>query len=177
MRRAVSARATEVRHSGTQSVRCDPGCFADQAVWDLVLGLWIFALWAQVCHLLFPNPVENPAVQSPPPQDITFACTHCASALVVNAGAAGMTLPCQRCGKPTVVPDIRPIGAKPPSESAESGARVGELRRQLKENESQRTEITGYINQLSIQLHRWQLRLQTLEERRQQLDTELRSLK
>jgi hypothetical protein len=47
------------------------------------------------------------------------------------------------------------------------------LRRQLKENESQRTEVTGYINQLSIQLHRWQLRLQTLEERRKQLENDL----
>jgi hypothetical protein len=47
----------------------------------------------------------------------------------------------------------------------------------LKENESQRTEITGYINQLNIQLHRWQLRLQTLNERKQQLEAELASQK
>ena len=33
---------------------------------------------------------------------------------------------------------------------------MAELRRHLRENESQRTEIKGYINQLSIQLHRWQ---------------------
>jgi hypothetical protein len=43
----------------------------------------------------------------------------------------------------------------------------------LKENESQRTEITGYINQLSIQLHRWQLRLTSLNERQQKLQAEL----
>ena len=54
--------------------------------------------------------------------------------------------------------------------------RVTELRRQLKENESQRTEITGYINQASIQLHRWQLRLQNLNERKQKLDAELAAL-
>lgn len=59
--------------------------------------------------------------------------------------------------------------------TAQPGDRTAELRRQLKENESQRTEVTGYINQLSIQLHRWQLRLQTLEERRQQLENELHS--
>ena len=57
--------------------------------------------------------------------------------------------------------------------SPEPNSKVGELRRQLKENESQRTEVTGYINQLSIQLHRWQLRLQTLEERRKQLENDL----
>jgi hypothetical protein len=43
----------------------------------------------------------------------------------------------------------------------------------LSENESQRTEVTGYINQLSIQLHRWQLRMQTLNQRKQELEGEL----
>jgi hypothetical protein len=125
-----------------------------------------------------------------PSKDITFACSHCASPLVVDAAAAGMTLPCQRCGKPTLVPKIslidrgravsEPNNKGGPGSVGQSGSvgpsgsdRVAELRRQLKENESQRTEVTGYINQLSIQLHRWQLRLQTLEERRQQLDSDL----
>jgi chromosome segregation ATPase len=48
------------------------------------------------------------------------------------------------------------------------------VQRKLKENESQRTEVTGYINQLSIQLHRWKLRLQTLNERKTELEEELR---
>ncbi len=54
--------------------------------------------------------------------------------------------------------------------------RVAELQRHLKENESQRTEVIGYINQLSIQLHRWQLRLQKLSERQQDLTRELSDL-
>jgi len=82
-----------------------------------------------------------------------------------------MTLPCQRCGKPTEVPAI-PVHE---TLSAKAEAQVADLRRQLKENESQRTEITGYINQLSIQLHRWQLRLQTLNERREELEKQLRA--
>jgi len=78
-----------------------------------------------------------------------------------------MTLNCQKCGNPTTVPH-------PTLEAAtESSPKLSELQHQLKENESQRTEITGYINQLSIQLHRWQLRLQTLKERQQKLETEL----
>lgn len=48
-----------------------------------------------------------------------------------------------------------------------------ELRGKLKENESQRAEVTGHINQLTIQLHRWQLRLQTLDERKAQLEKDL----
>lgn len=106
------------------------------------------------------------------PGDILFKCEHCHIALVVENSAAGMTLDCQRCGKPTRVPD--PCAAPPPAESA--AMRRAELQRHLKENESQRTEINGYINQLSIQLHRWQLRLQTLNERNKQLADEMSGL-
>ncbi len=102
--------------------------------------------------------------------DIVFECTHCSASFVVDAAAAGLTLDCQKCGKPTTVPN--------PTLEAAAGntARISDLQHQLKENESQRTEITGYINQLSIQLHRWQLRLQTLKEREQKLQTELAAI-
>jgi transcription elongation factor Elf1 len=103
------------------------------------------------------------------PPDITFACVHCSSPLVVDAAAEGMTLDCQKCGKPTLVPAISKQG----DSEGKMRARLADVQRQIKENESQRTEITGYINQLSIQLHRWQLRLQTLNERRQDLEKEL----
>jgi len=99
--------------------------------------------------------------------DIIFACSHCATSLVVDAAAAGMTLDCQNCGKPTTVPKASV------ETTAQNAARISDLQRQLKENESQRTEITSYINQLSIQLHRWQLRLQSLNERQQKLEAEL----
>jgi TolA-binding protein len=99
--------------------------------------------------------------------DIVFACTHCSASFVVDSAAAGLTLDCQKCGKPTTVPNPALEAA------AENSARISDLQHQLKENESQRTEITGYINQLSIQLHRWQLRLQTLKERQQKLEAEL----
>ena len=102
--------------------------------------------------------------------DIVFACTHCSASFVVDAAAAGLTLDCQKCGKPTTVPNPALEAA------AENSSRISDLQHQLKENESQRTEITGYINQLSIQLHRWQLRLQTLKEREQKLQTELAAI-
>ena len=78
-----------------------------------------------------------------------------------------MTLNCQRCGKPTLVPMVSASATSAPQD-------LTDLQRKLKENESQRTEITGYINQLSIQLHRWKLRLQTLNERKTELEEELR---
>ncbi|HEV8184720.1 MAG TPA: hypothetical protein VGP40_02115 [Chthoniobacterales bacterium] len=100
--------------------------------------------------------------------DIVFACTHCARSYVVDAAAAGITLQCQSCGKPTTVPQASQIVA-----AATNALLISDLQHQLKENESQRTEITSYINQLSIQLHRWQLRLKSLNERQQKLQTEL----
>lgn len=101
--------------------------------------------------------------------DIVFACTHCSASFVVDSAAAGLTLDCQKCGKPTAVPN-------PALEAAANSVKISELQHQLKENESQRTEITGYINQLNIQIHRWQLRLQTLKERQQKLQTELEAI-
>ena len=106
-----------------------------------------------------------------PSKDIVFACSHCATSFVVDAAAAGVTIQCQKCGKPTTVPKVSVQVA------AENAVRVSDLQHQLKENESQRTEITSYINQLSIQLHRWQLRLQSLNERQQKLEAELAAAK
>lgn len=100
-------------------------------------------------------------VESDP--DIFFHCQHCKAALVATRAAAGMNLACQKCGQQTAVP-------KPESPDATAIAHGEEIQRKLKENESQRAEVTGYINQLTIQLHRWQLRLQTLNERKAQLE-------
>ena len=107
---------------------------------------------------------QAPALES---ADIVFACSHCATPLVVDGAAAGMSVNCQKCGQAIIVPNQRLENA------AGDAIKISELQHQLKENESQRTEITGYINQLSIQLHRWQLRLQTLNDRQKKLQAEL----
>ncbi|CAN5251964.1 hypothetical protein BH20VER2_BH20VER2_09980 [soil metagenome] len=117
------------------------------------------------------QPSRGATAPAPPPNnDIIFACQHCATSFVVDAAAAGLQLTCQKCGEPTTVPN-------PALEDSSAEAlKISDLQRQLKENESQRTEITGYINQLSIQLHRWQLRLKSLHERQQKLQAELAEL-
>jgi transcription elongation factor Elf1 len=117
---------------------------------------------------------SKPAKESALERDILFRCTYCATSLVVDRAAAGLTLKCQRCGQPTTVP--APAASDPPTASSKPQELTADLQRRLKENESQRTEITSYINQLSIQLHRWQLRLQTLNERQKQLKGEIAKL-
>jgi chromosome segregation ATPase len=47
------------------------------------------------------------------------------------------------------------------------------LQQQLTENQAQCTEIIGQINQLTIQLHRAQLRLRTLETRQGEVRAQL----
>jgi len=54
--------------------------------------------------------------------------------------------------------------------------RETELRQLLKENQSQRVEIQGYINQATIQLHRNQLKLRKLIERQQDFEAEMTAL-
>jgi uncharacterized coiled-coil DUF342 family protein len=88
-----------------------------------------------------------------------------------------MTLICQHCGKPTTVPTSTGtdgVGNDPADQSSE---KLAELQSRIKENESQRTEVAGYINQLNIQLHRWQLRLQMLDDRKKELNDELAELR
>jgi transcription elongation factor Elf1 len=108
--------------------------------------------------------------------DIVFKCEHCGVPLVVDGTAAGMTLQCQQCGKPANVPVSTTINAATQSPLPSASAKLAEMQHHLKENESQRTEINGHINQLNIQLHRWQLRLQTLNERNKQLTDEMTGL-
>jgi transcription elongation factor Elf1 len=102
--------------------------------------------------------------------DIVFACQHCSTSSVVEAAAAGLTVSCQMCGQPTLVPKL------PAEGTSGEAVRVSELQHRLKENESQRTEITSYINQHSIQLYRWQLRLKDLKERQRTLEAELAAI-
>ena len=119
-----------------------------------------------LCSLSRVETAKTSVRKTEPDPDIFFHCQHCKAALVANKSAAGMNLACQKCGQQTLVP-------QPEVPTSVSASFVEEIQRKLKENESQRAEITGYINQLTIQLHRWQLRLQTLNERKAQLEKDL----
>jgi chromosome segregation ATPase len=86
-------------------------------------------------------------------------------------------LNCEECQRLIRVPGQQSASNAPAESAPVNSEKIAELQRCLKENESQRTEVSGQMNQLNIQLHRWQLRLQTLNERKQQLEKELSGLK
>lgn len=54
--------------------------------------------------------------------------------------------------------------------------RTGELKHQLKENQSQDMEMRGHINRATIELHRLQLKLKKLQARKLIIDAELAAL-
>src|SRR3979409_2093763 len=70
-----------------------------------------------------------------PSSDIVFFFSHCSPSFRVDAAAAGMPLDCQECGKPTTVPKFTLEAA------ADHAVKISDLQHQLKQNESQRTEI------------------------------------
>ena len=103
--------------------------------------------------------------------DIVFRCQHCKAELVLSPDETGLSMKCVQCGKLTAIPRSQKRAAV-----VDSAARIEDIHRKLTENASQTIEVTGYINQASIQLHRWQLRLQQLNERKEQLEKELAAL-
>ena len=132
-------------------------------------------------------------------RDIVFDCPHCRGELVVDQDGAGMTLGCSHCGRNVTVPGrtvtttsapaVRPddgaaaaaqnprammrafgFDAQPPEQVSK---RINELKLQLKENQSQTTEMRGHVNRATIELHRLQLKLQKLQDRQTAIEAEL----
>jgi DNA-directed RNA polymerase subunit M/transcription elongation factor TFIIS len=138
-----------------------------ELLWSLEIGVWNFRCGGITPARSFVVETAKHSLRKVAADpDIFFHCQHCKAALVANRSAGGMTLTCQKCGQLTPVPT-------PEEPSANALGYAEEIRRKLTENESQRAEVTGNINQLTIQLHRWQLRLQTLNDRKAQLEKEL----
>jgi hypothetical protein len=55
-------------------------------------------------------------------------------------------------------------------------ARLGVLRLQLKENDSQRVETRGHVNRTMLQLHRHQMQLERLVNRQSEIEQEIVAL-
>lgn len=126
-------------------------------------------------------------------RDIVFNCPACQSELVVDRAGEGIEVPCPHCGQSLTVPAFQAQAAgvssvaTPPEVPARTfdfsasspeqlQRRLGELKHQLKENRSQDTEMRGHVNRATIELHRLQLRLKTLQERHADIEAELAAI-
>jgi hypothetical protein len=132
-------------------------------------------------------------------RDIVFECAHCNGELIVDQEGAGLDLPCPLCGNPVKVPEyhgaslqflqaataklataVRAARTASPRQFQFEGRSLEELRqrraelqRGIRESQAQATEIKGHIHHATIQLHRYQLRLEVIQERQAELKAEL----
>lgn len=131
-------------------------------------------------------------------QDLIFHCNHCQGELVVDREGAGLQVNCPHCHRvikiPPAVAPVDPLLPAPPPLPAEPlpvgptfdfsqhspeqmEQRHNELRGQLKENASQDVEMRGHINRATIELHRLQLKLKKLAERKLAIEAELKAVR
>lgn len=123
------------------------------------------------------------------PQDILFECPACGKSLVVDETAEGLTIPCPQCHIHVIVPPKPTPTSPPPLKSmappASAKARPGSgdavppqdrlvaLAGQLKELQTQRTEVTGRVAARVNEVNRDLILLARLETSQQQVLSEL----
>jgi hypothetical protein len=135
-------------------------------------------------------------------RDIVFDCPHCGGELIVDMDGAGMEVACALCNAPVVIPEyhgpslhflqaatakltkaIQTARSASPKKfhfeghSPEELEQIqSELQRALRETQAQTTEVRGHIHHATIQLHRYQLKLEVIQERQSELKAELDAL-
>ena len=135
-------------------------------------------------------------------RDIVFECPHCKGELVVDLDGAGLALACVHCGQTVTVPEYHGPSlhfleaATSKLTEALRNARKGsprrfdfsnwstgelvlrrtELERQVQEIQAQSAELRGQVNHALIQLHRYQLKLEMLNESQAELETEVNAI-
>jgi hypothetical protein len=148
-----------------------------------------------------PEQIERQGVEITE-RDIVFECPHCHGELVVDLEGAGLAFSCVHCGQSVTVPEyhgpslyfleqataklteaLRNARRAAPKKFDLTGRTADELmerrtdlERQLQEMREQSAEIRGQVNHAMIQLHRYQLKLEMLNESHAELETELKAI-
>ena len=125
--------------------------------------------------------------------DILFECPSCGKSLVVDEAAEGMIIDCPQCRTNVIVPPRSTVSAPPPSpvlkveskpiaecKSAAANIspekRLGVLAGQLKEIQSQRTEVSSRIATRLNEVNRDLVMLARLDTSQQQILSEWNQL-
>jgi hypothetical protein len=132
-------------------------------------------------------------------RDIVFDCPNCGGELAIDMDGAGMEVNCAHCGSALTVPEyhgpslqflqaatsklakaIQAARNASPKKFLFEGRtpddlnrRQSELQQALRESQMQLMEIKGHIHHATIQLHRYQLKLEVMQERQSELKAEL----
>jgi DNA-directed RNA polymerase subunit RPC12/RpoP len=148
-----------------------------------------------------PDQIESAGVQITE-RDIVFDCSNCGGELAIDMDGAAMEVSCAHCGTKLTVPEyhgpslqflqaatsklakaIQAARNATPKKHQFEGRTADELKRRqtelqraLRETQAQLTEVKGHIHHATIQLHRYQLRLEVIQERQTELKSELDAL-
>ena len=148
-----------------------------------------------------PDQIETAGVQVTE-RDIVFDCPNCGGELAIDMDGAGLEVHCAHCGNAVIAPEyhgpslqflqaatsklakaIQAARNASPKKFHFEGRtpedlrrRQNELQRTLRESQTQLTEIKGHIHHATIQLHRYQLKLEVIQERQSELKVELEAL-
>jgi hypothetical protein len=148
-----------------------------------------------------PDQIETAGVQVTE-RDIVFECPDCGGELAVDMDGAGMEANCAHCSSALVVPEYHgpslqflqaatsklakaiqaARNASPKNFHFEGRLpddlkqRQSELQLALRESQTQLNEVKGHIHHATIQLHRYQLKLEVIQERQNELKAELEAL-
>ncbi|MBV9105564.1 MAG: hypothetical protein JO313_06020 [Verrucomicrobia bacterium] len=135
-------------------------------------------------------------------RDIVFECPNCGGELAIDMDGAGMEVDCAHCGAALIVPEYRgpslqflqaatsklakaiqaARNASPKKFHFEGrtpddlNRRQNELQQALRESQTQLMEIKGHIHHATIQLHRYQLKLEVIQESQSELQAELEAI-
>ena len=119
-----------------------------------------------------PSPASDavvPTIPAPVAAALPAAAAPVPAPVVVAAPPAG---PAEAPGPPLVQRTFNHAELT----AEQLARRWGELKHQLKENRSQDTEMRGHVNRATIELHRLQLRLKTLQDRHGDITAEITAL-
>jgi predicted RNA-binding Zn-ribbon protein involved in translation (DUF1610 family) len=148
-----------------------------------------------------PDQIETAGVQVTE-RDIVFDCPQCGGELAIDMDGAGMEVHCTHCGQALTVPEYHgpslqflqaatsklakaiqaARNASPKKFHFEGNTeddlkhRQNELQHALHESQTQLAEIKGHIHHATIQLHRYQLNVEVIQERQSELKAELDAL-
>jgi len=138
-----------------------------------------------------PDQIETAGVQVTE-RDIVFDCPKCGGELAIDMDGTGMEVNCAHCGNALqflqaatskLAKAIQAARNASPKKFRFEGRtrddlnrRQNELQRALRESQTQLTEIKGHIHHATIQLHRYQLKLEVIQERQSELKAELDAL-
>jgi phage FluMu protein Com len=137
----------------------------------------------------FENKTDTPDLPEISSRDILFECPACGKSLVVDEAAQGLIIDCPRCHINVIVPPRRAPAIVPPGPATETVAstagqpvtgtpeeRLMALSNQLKELQTQRTEISNRLASRLNEINRDLVMMARLETTQQQILSEWNQL-